>query len=1042
MNSKALNRKRDVAALLWCLLLPAAHAQAAAPTNLLATPGDGRVTLSWDVPRDGRAERYEVCHGTNWGALGDWSLVANGVSQHTVADLTNGRRYYFMMRARSDVSTGVVAHASAALAARPHAVVDMPDDRLRAMLGAALGVDGDAEITQGQMATLRTMSSRGDRHGTIADLKGIEFAVNATELGLYSHDISDLSPLAQLRALEKLWLDNNQVVDLSPLAELPSLGVLKLRNNRVSDLSPLAELTRLYNLDLSDNRVSNISVLAKRSLLFLELNNNDISDISPLAETSLQRLYLGGTGISDLSPLGKHTEMTHLGLAQNQISDISPLAEFTRLRYLDLSGNRISDIAPLANMEGLLQVYLHNNQIADLSPLAEIGKVRYLHLHNNAIADISALAELPLHSLDLHNNRIADVAPLADLTDLEWLHLRGNRIADISPLAELTALGKLDLGDNRITDVSPLSRITGLRRLALDHNAIADIASLGGWSRMGRLFLNDNAIVDVSALAGHVAGAYVDLRGNPLGSAAKTIQVPALRRHAGVSIDDGARRVPFFPSAGAAASAGAASRHGFARVINHSDQAGVVHIVATDEAGRSRATTLSVRANAAVHFDARDLEQGDPEKGLTGVGVGEGHWRLALSNAPGGAPLDIEVLGYVRTPDGLLTSMHDLAPEAFTTHHVWMFNPGSNRRQVSRLRLVNPHNLGALVSVYGRDDAVAHAAPLVDILVPARRTLDFTAAQLESGEAEGMRGGLGDGKGKWWLSVESPVRVMHLLESPSGHLANLSSPIGKWPRRETLSIYATERGYYDPGRVGRLLHRIPLFPSAPAAWSNPQGFLRAVALANRKPTLALRAFDDAGRAFGPDLLRVSRRGSTHFNSNHLEAGDAAKGLPGTGASVGDWHLELRADQLFQVLGYARLPGGAVVSLYDVAPRAPDGSLWVPFFNPADDAAQGVLRLVNWGDAPGAAMITGVDDAGRSPGGIARVTIPAGAAVNLTAEQLESGRADGLSGSLGDGEGRWRLRVEAPAEVDAMSLLRLPTGQIANLSTTPRYPPFQ
>ena len=456
---------------------------------------------------------------------------------------------------------------------------------------------------------------------------------------------------------------------------------------------------------------------------------------------------------------------------------------------------------------------------------------------------------------------------------------------------------------------------------------------------------------------------------------------------------------------------------------------------------------MEVEANAAVHFDARDLEQGNREKGLAGVGVGEGHWRLALSNAPGGAPIDIEVLGYVRTPDGLFTSMHDLAPEAFSTHHVyhvWMFNPGSNRRQVSRLRLVNPHNLGAPVSVYGRDDA-AHDpkvvdGPLVNILVPARRTLDFTAAQLESGEAEGIVwGGLGDGKGKWWLSVEGLVRVMNLLESPSGHLTNLSSPIGKWPRRET---FATERGYYDPGRVGRLLHRIPLFPSAPSAWSNPQGFLRAVALANRKPTLALRAFDDAGREVGPDLLRVSRRGSTHFNSNHLEAGDAAKGLSGAGASVGDWHLELRADQLFQVLGYARLPGGAVVSLYDVAPRAPDGDLWVPFFNPADAAAQSVLRLVNWGEAASAATITGVDDAGRSPGGIVRVTIPAGAAVNLTAEQLESGRASGLSGALGDGEGRWRLRVKAPGEVDAMSLLRLPTGQIANLSTTPRYPPFQ
>ena len=208
-----------------------------------------------------------------------------------------------MMRARSDVSTGVVAHASAALAARPHAVVDMPDDRLRAMLGAALGVDGDADgdaaITQGQMATLRTMSSRGDRHGTIADLKGIEFAVNATELVLNSNDISDLSPLAQLGALENLWLDNNQVVDLAPLAELASLRILKPQEQLC--FGPLATRGVDAGCPASTSATigfSNISVLAKREklvaiesgagLLFLALNNNEISDISPLAETSLQ----------------------------------------------------------------------------------------------------------------------------------------------------------------------------------------------------------------------------------------------------------------------------------------------------------------------------------------------------------------------------------------------------------------------------------------------------------------------------------------------------------------------------------------------------------------------------------------------------------------------------------------------------------------------------------------------------------------------------------------------------------------------------------
>ena len=41
-------------------------------------------------------------------------------------------------------------------------------------------------------------------------------------------------------------------------------------------------------------------------------------------------------------------------------------------------------------------------------------------------------------------------------------------------------------------------------------------------------------------------------------------------------------------------------------------------------------------------------------------------------------------------------------------------------------------------------------------------------------------GALGDGKGKWRLRVESdrPVRVMSLLENPTGHLTNLSTAPG------------------------------------------------------------------------------------------------------------------------------------------------------------------------------------------------------------------------------------------------------------------------
>ena len=67
---------------------------------------------------------------------------------------------------------------------------------------------------------------------------------------------------------------------------------------------------------------------------------------------------------------------------------------------------------------------------------------------------------------------------------------------------------------------------------------------------------------------------------------------------------------------------------------------------------------LAIGADETKHFNSDDLEGGNPGKGLAGAtGSGEGDWRLALTSG-----LDIEVLGYIRTEDGFLTAMHDVAP--------------------------------------------------------------------------------------------------------------------------------------------------------------------------------------------------------------------------------------------------------------------------------------------------------------------------------------------------------------------------------------------
>ena len=103
---------------------------------------------------------------------------------------------------------------------------------------------------------------------------------------------------------------------------------------------------------------------------------------------------------------------------------------------------------------------------------------------------------------------------------------------------------------------------------------------------------------------------------------------------------------------------------------------------------------------------------------------------------------------------------------------------------------MNSTGVGSDVAVRGRDDAGVATDGYVTLRVPAGEAAEFTAVELETGEPAADRtgpgtilgGALGDGKGKWQLSVEpgeQQIVVMSLLRSPTGHLTNLSTVPGR-----------------------------------------------------------------------------------------------------------------------------------------------------------------------------------------------------------------------------------------------------------------------
>ena len=230
--------------------------------------------------------------------------------------------------------------------------------------------------------------------------------------------------------------------------------------------------------------------------------------------------------------------------------------------------------------------------------------------------------------------------------------------------------------------------------------------------------------------------------------------------------------LPAVPGAGG-------SIQGFIRITNASDLAGEVEIYAIDDAGhRYGPVTLSIDAYQTRHFNSDDLERGAPSKGIFGgVGSGTGMWRLDLRTT-----LTIGAWAYIRTPDGFVTSMHQLADtiehdalDARLNNYVLpFFNPGSNTAIRSLLRVINPHPFGVDVTLFGLDDDGIRSTP-VQFYLAANRSTQISSQALERGDGS-FRGSIGDGNGKWVLVVSGtrPLHVMSLLLTASGHLTNLS----------------------------------------------------------------------------------------------------------------------------------------------------------------------------------------------------------------------------------------------------------------------------
>ena len=455
-------------------------------------------------------------------------------------------------------------------------------------------------------------------------------------------------------------------------------------------------------------------------------------------------------------------------------------------------------------------------------------------------------------------------------------------------------------------------------------------------------------------------------------------------------------------------------RQGFLRVINHSAESGEVRIDAVDDGGTVRdPVTLSLAGGEAAHFNSDDLEDGNAEKGLSGgVGrSGQGDWHLELSSE-----LDIEVLAYARTADGFVTTMHDAVPVADGEHGVSFFNPGRNLEQRSLLRLVNTGAADVEAKIVGSDDAGA-VSDEVQGGGSGGDGADADGGGVGVGGGRGHRGGRA-GHGLREMASAGAVAVAAGGEESAGEpggvpgeRVDLAAPAGK--RRRGARGAAAAVDVVGPGRRGaggeplrrgrRGAHRgagrhgLRVRPGDAGPGGGGRGALHLVGPGARR----------RGQGSGGQHRR--RHGPLAAGSDE-RSGHRGAVVRARRGRVPDAGARPRAG------GGRRTPGGVLQSGEQRAAA-----------QPAAADQRGRVGGVRDGDGRGRhGDVAG--NRGAAHGG-------GGTALEVSSSALESGDGEGIDGgALGDGVGKWRLRVESDRPVQVMSLLDSPTGHLSNLSS--------
>lgn len=467
----------------------------------------------------------------------------------------------FLRWGRLAVNTRIVTVLMLLICARgafAQRVVEIPDAALKHAIRYELDIESDI-IFDTDLLRLESLFAWSSE-STIANLTGLEYAVNLRSLSLPDQSIASIKPIAELSKLRELRLNGNRIETAGDVSRMQSLSSIDLRGNRLRDVAGLHDLPQLKELELSDNEIRSLEGFGNLpTLITLSIVRNRLESLAGLETCpSLATLYAGENAIKSIDALRGLPNLREVDLHDNQIADILPLVENNlfergdlRLWLNPLTATSLCEYLPVLRSRRIYIEFGYSSNLeliceapeedSDLDGLSNLQEVHASTDPNQPDTDEDGRSDgyevsvgtSPRDPTDFPASPVlmpdealrsrvilqlgmedGEVLLDTDMARLEYLDAHGLGIEDLSGLETAFRLRILGLGQNNISDAGQLQSLKRLEAIDLTENKLAGVSGLSDLPLLRYLHLSQNEIVSLDGLTGLPSLEELDLSEN------------------------------------------------------------------------------------------------------------------------------------------------------------------------------------------------------------------------------------------------------------------------------------------------------------------------------------------------------------------------------------------------------------------------------------------------------------------------------------------------------------------------------------------------